>query len=266
MPMLVRKTLRDYHRAIIGWAVGICLFAGLYTSFFPQMHENPAFYNQAALAKYPDSVRKLMGGLENIASGTGFLQAVVYQLFVPLLFIMCAVILGNKAIAAPEESGTLELTLTLPLDRKRLVLERFAALAIGLLGIAIASLAVIVVLGSAVGLGVPFGRILAAHTGLYLLVLLFGALAVAVGAATGRKALAMSVAGAYAVAGYVVNALAADVEAMRWLSRLSPFHYYSEGNPLVNGFPVGDYLVLLAATAVLVLTSVLSFDRRDVGV
>jgi ABC-2 type transport system permease protein len=264
--MLVRKTLRDYRRALIGWTIGICAFAGMYTSFFPQMRENPDFYSQAAIAKYPDSVRKLMGGLENITSGTGFLQAILYQLFVPLLFIMCAVILGNKAIAGPEETGTLELTLTLPLDRKRLVLERLGALALGLLGVAVVSFVLIVTLGSAVKLGVAFDKILAVHTGLYLLVLFFGTLTLTVGAATGRKALAMSVAGAYAVAGYVVNALAADVEVMKWLDRLSPFYYYSEGNPLVNGFPAGDYLVLLAGTAVLAMTAVLSFDRRDVGV
>jgi ABC-2 type transport system permease protein len=266
MPMLVRKTLRDYRRALIGWTIGICAFAGMYTSFFPQMRENPDFYSQAAIAKYPDSVRKLMGGLENITSGTGFLQAILYQLFVPLLFIMCAVILGNKAIAGPEETGTLELTLTLPLDRKRLVLERLGALALGLLGVAVVSFVLIVTLGSAVKLGVAFDKILAVHTGLYLLVLFFGTLTLTVGAATGRKALAMSVAGAYAVAGYVVNALAADVDVMKWLDRLSPFYYYSEGNPLVNGFPAGDYLVLLAGTAVLAMTAVLSFDRRDVGV
>ncbi|MEV6982272.1 ABC transporter permease subunit [Sphaerisporangium sp. NPDC051017] len=266
MPVLVRKALREYQRAIIGWTVGICAFAGLYISFFPQMVANPDFYNQAALAKYPDGVRKLMGGLENISTGVGFLQAVVYQLFIPLLFTMCAVILGTKAIAGPEESRTLELTLTLPVDRKRLVLERFAALAAGLLAVAVLSLAVIAVLGSLVDLNVPFGRILAAHTGLYLLVLFFGTLSLAVGAATGRRALAMAVAGAYAVAGYVVQALARDVEAMNWLSHLSPFHYYMEGNPLVNGFQVGDCLVLLAATAVLAMTAVLSFDRRDVGV
>ncbi|GAA3825726.1 ABC transporter permease [Sphaerisporangium flaviroseum] len=266
MPTLVRKTLRDYRRVLIGWTIGICAFAGLYTSFFSQMRANPDLYSQAAMNKYPDSVRRLLGGLEHITSGAGFLQAIIYQVFVPLLFIMCAVILGNKAIAAPEESGTLELTLTLPVERKRLVLERFAALALGLLGVAVVSLIVIVGIGSAVDLGVPFDKVLAAHTGLYLLVLIFGTLSLAVGAATGRKGLAMSVAGTYAVAGYVVNALAADVEVMRWLSWLSPFHYYSEGSPLFNGFPVGDHLVLLGASAVLLLTAMLSFDRRDVGV
>jgi ABC-2 type transport system permease protein len=53
---------------------------------------------------------------------------------------------------------------------------------------------------------------------------------------------------------------------MDWLSRLSPFRYYSQGNPLYNGVPVVDYLVLLAGTLALVVTAVLSFDRRDVGV
>ncbi|GGL06872.1 hypothetical protein Sme01_67280 [Sphaerisporangium melleum] len=266
MPMLVRKTLREYRRALIGWTIGICTFIGLYVSFFPQMRDNPDFYSQAALAKYPEGVRKLMGGLENFTSGAGFLQAVVYQLFVPLLFIMCAVILGNKAIAAPEESGTLELTVTLPVDRKRLVLERFAALAAGLLAVAVVSLTVLTVLAAAVDMDVPFGRILAAHIALYLLVLFFGTLALTVGAATGNKGLAMGVAGAYAVAGYVFTALSRDSQVMDVLSRLTPFHYYSEGNPLVNGLPVGDCLVLLAGTAVLALTAVLSFDRRDVGV
>ena len=146
------------------------------------------------------------------------------------------------------------------------MLERFAALALALLAVAVVSFALIAVLGSAVGIGVGAGTILTAHIGLYLLVLFFGTLSLSVGAATGRKTLAMAVAGTYAAAGYVVNALAGDIEVMRWLSRLSPFHYYSEANPLSGGFPVGDYLVLLAGTAVLAVTAVLAFDRRDVGV
>jgi len=56
------------------------------------------------------------------------------------------------------------------------------------------------------------------------------------------------------------------VDALAWLKWLSPFHYYGSGQPLYNGLPVGDYLVLAGATAVLTLTAVLAFDRRDVGV
>jgi ABC-2 type transport system permease protein len=124
----------------------------------------------------------------------------------------------------------------------------------------------VVAVAAAVDLGVPFDRLLAAHTGLLLLMLFFGALTVAVGAATGRKAVALAVAGGYGVAGFLVESLGKDVAALAWLRWLSPFHYYLDGPPLIAGFPVWSFLVLAAATAVLSLTAVLSFDRRDVGV
>ncbi|GII79065.1 ABC transporter permease [Sphaerisporangium rufum] len=266
MPTLVRKTLREYRRAMIGWAVGIGVFIGMYLSFYPQMHANPDLYGQLAMSKYPENIRWMLGGLESISTGAGFLQAVIYQLFVPMLFIGCAVVLGNRAVAAPEESGTLELAVTLPVTRQRLLLERFAALALALLAVYAVTLAVVAGAGAAVDLGVGFDRIITAHTGLLLLGLFFGVLTVAVGAATGRKAIGLAVAGVYAVAGFVVNALSRDVEGLRWLTWASPFRYYAAGNPLAHGFPLGDYLLLLGASVVLALTAVLAFDRRDVGV
>ncbi|GII55543.1 ABC transporter permease [Planotetraspora thailandica] len=266
MPTLVRKTLRDYRRSVIGWAVGISAFLSLYLSIYPSIRSNPDFAQQAALSKYPGPLRDLMGGLADIASGTGYLQAVVYQLFVPILLTICAMLLGTRAIAAPEEDGTLELTVTLPIDRGRLVLERWAAVALGVLAVAIVTLALVLALGSVSDIGVPMGNIIAAHTGLFLLALFFGTLALTVGAATGSKAVSLAVGGGYALAGYVVETLGKSVDAISWLRWVSPFHYYLDGSPVALGWPLGDYLVLLGATAVLVTTAMLAFSRRDVGV
>jgi ABC-2 type transport system permease protein len=266
VPTLVRKTLREYRRAIIGWLVGISAFLSLYLSIYPSISSNPDFAQQAVLAKYPGPLKDLMGGLADISSGGGYLQAVVYQLLVPLLLIMCAAILGTRAIAVPEEDGTLELTMTLPIDRKRLVLERWVALAAGLLTIAVVTLALVLPLASASDMKVPAGNIISAHTGLFLIAFFFGTLALTVGAATGSKALSLSVAGAYAVGGYVVETLGKSVDVISWLRWISPFHYYLDGRPVFQGWPVGDYLVLLGATAVLAMTAMLSFERRDVGV
>jgi ABC-2 type transport system permease protein len=33
---LVRKTWRDDRRAVIGWAVGVAAFTGIYTGFYTQ--------------------------------------------------------------------------------------------------------------------------------------------------------------------------------------------------------------------------------------
>ncbi|MDP9850066.1 ABC transporter permease subunit [Streptosporangium lutulentum] len=266
MPALVSKSLRDYRRGLIGWTVGIGAFMLLYLSVYSSIVADPEVYGPAALAKFPGAMKDLMGGLDNFTSGAGYLQAVAYQLFGPLLFAMCAVALGNQVIAQPEEKGTLELTLTLPIDRRRLFLERFAALALGLFGVALLTFALIAGMASALDMGVPFGNIAAAHTGLYLLVLFLGTVTATVGAATGRKNLAMAVTGVWAVGGYVVETLGRDVAAVSWLRWLSPFHYFLDGRPVYQGLPVGDYLVLAGATVVLLLTAMLAFDRRDVGV
>ncbi|ETK31444.1 ABC transporter permease subunit [Microbispora sp. ATCC PTA-5024] len=266
MAALVRKTLREYRRALIGWTVGMCAFFGMYISIWASMKDDPQTLSAQALAKYPGALRDLMGGLADIGTGVGFLQTVAYQLLGPMLFVMAASVLGNRAIAVPEEAGTLELTVTLPIDRRRLVLDRWIGLALGVLAVAVVTFAVIVAAASGAGMGVPFGRLLAAHTGMFLLVMFFGTLAVCVGAATGRKQVGLAVVGVWAVAGYVVETLGRNVDAIAWLRWLSPFHYYLDGRPLYQGWPVGDYLVLLGATAVLLMTAVLSFERRDVGV
>ncbi|WP_433242518.1 ABC transporter permease subunit [Streptosporangium sp. CA-135522] len=266
MPALVSKSLRDYRRTLAGWTIGITAFFGLYMSFYPNIAKNPVLYGQAALAKFPGAMRDLMGGLEGFTTGVGYLHSLVYQLFGPMLFVACAAILGNRAIAQPEESGTLELTVTLPIDRRRLVFERFAALALGMLGVAAVTFLAVWAMTAATDMNVAPGRILAGHAGVLLLGLFFGALALAIGAATGRKAVAMAVVGVVAVGGYVIESMGRNVEAIAWLRWVSPFHYYLDGRPLYQGLPAGDYLVLAGATVVLLLTAILAFDRRDVGV
>src|SRR5690606_2514270 len=99
-----------------------------------------------------------------------------------------------------------------------------------------------------------------------LLGLFFGTVTMAVGAATGRKGPGMAVTGGWAVLGYVAVTAGQSVDALAWLQWRSPFHCYRSGQPPYDGLPGGDYLVLAGATAVLALTAVLAFDRRDVGV
>jgi ABC-2 type transport system permease protein len=263
---MIAKSLRDYRRALIWWMLGISAFLTVYLSIYENVRQDPATFNAQAMAKVPGALRDLMGGLGDLSIGAGYLQSVVYQLFVPMLFIVCATLLANRAIAQPEETGTLELVVTLPVDRKRLVLQRFSALVVALLAVAVVTLAVVWAVGESVQIGVPFDRLLAAQTGVFLLGLFAGTVALTVGAATGRKVIASAVVGVWIVAGYMVVTVGRSVDAISWLKWLSPFHYYAEGRPLYEGLPVGDYLVLAGATAVLVLTAVLAFDRRDVGV
>ncbi|MDF5758682.1 ABC transporter permease subunit [Spongiactinospora sp. TRM90649] len=267
MLVIVSRSLRESRRALIGWTVGVSVFLSVYLfAAYPSLVGDPSLAGQMARVKFPGAMRDLMGGLADFTTAAGYLQTLIYQLFGPMLFIGCATGLANRAIAGPEESGTLELTMALPLTRGRLVAERLAAMALGLLAMAAVTLLVAWAAVVSNGMNVPFGRLLAAHLGVYLVALLCGTLCLLAGAATGSKGIALSVVGVAAVGGYVVETLGKQVPVLEWARWISPFHYYLEGRPIHDGLPVVDYLVLLGATAVLAVGAILAFDRRDVGV
>ena len=72
---------------------------------------------------------------------------------------------------------------------------------------------------------------------------------VLLGAATGRRALAIGVTAAAAVAAYLVNGLAPLVDALEVPQKLSPFYHYATGDPLRQGVSV-SHLAVLAGIAV----------------
>lgn len=108
------------------------------------------------------------------------------------------------------------------------------------------------------------GRIAAAFVADYLLALGHGAFALLLGAATGRRAAAIGIAAAVAVAGYLLDALAQVVEALEPWQVLSPFEYV--GEPLRHGLQLTDAAVLIALALGAAAFAPPLFDRRDLAV
>ena len=93
----------------------------------------------------------------------------------------------------------------------------------------------------------------------------FGLLALAVGATTGSRGMALGVGAAVAAATYVVSALASTVRwvhAIRWLS---PFYWSVGGGQLSGAGQLWvDLLALVGLGALLTLASLHAFNRLDV--
>lgn len=264
LPSLTRKTLRDGRRALIGWTVGTGLFVLIYATSFSSFQENPQSA-QDTTERIPGGVASLVGGVGDLSSGAGFLQAVVFQLFAPLLVVACAIAWGNTAVANPEESGSLDLWMSLPTSRRRFLAERAAAVGIAVLTVGL--VVYLVVLGNnyALDMDVGFAEITAACLGLLLVGLVFAALALAVSAFVGRRAIVLTVAGVVAVVTYLLRTLGIEYEAIEPLRWLSPFQYYLGAEPLQNGFAWGHLTVLAALAAALTAIALAAFDRRDLG-
>ncbi len=257
------KTLWDQRRSLVGWAVGITVVGVIYAAFYPLVN-TPEMLD--ALKAYPAGVLDAMG-FTDLASPAGYLGSTTFGLLGPALVIVMAASLGSAAIAGDEESGRLDLILAHPVSRLGIVAQRFAALVVAMVAVAgVLSVALIAAMGPAELGAVSPANIAAAGLQLALLATFFGALALAVGAATGRRSLAYALVAIVAIAGFLGNNLGPSVAGLAWLRDISPFHYYSGGLPLRNGIQLADAAVLMVTSVALVAAGGLIFNRRDVAV
>lgn len=256
------KGLRDARRGLAWWSAGLVGLVALMLAVWPSIRDNPAI---AKLHEdYPEALQGFVsfGGAFDFGTPAGYLGAELFSLMVPILLIIAAVGAGAGTVAGEEERGTLDLLMANPVSRRRVVLEKSAAVATEVIGLGAVLLVALLV-------GVPLAdmEISAAHTAAavldaVILALVFGAVALVVGAATGRRARAIGVASAAAVAAYVVNGLAPLVDAVDAVRGLSPFYHYVAGDPLRQG--LDWHVAVLAGLAVAVAAlAPLLFERRD---
>ena len=210
----------------------------------------------------PESVLALIGNADE-STPEGWLTGELYSMFVPILVITLAVAIGSRALGGEERTGSMGLLLACPVSRRRILLEKAAAmvLMVGLLGF---------FTWAGVGLGSWLGDLGVGVTGIAaitllstLLGLVFGALALVIGAATGRVPAAVYGAAGAAVAAYLANAMLPLSEGLADFAKASPFYYYLTGDPLSNGIDWSHAAVLAGLAAVLVALSVVLFERRD---
>lgn len=267
MRSVFAKTVWDRRRSILWWAGG----AGLYLLVIVltwSMFNDPAqqkLYDDL-LQSYPQEILSFLGATpgQSLFSPAGYLKVEAFGWLVPLLTLILAAGIGGRAIAGEEEAKTMDLLLANPVSRASVVLQKSASMVVlvGLLGVGIFVGAEAGVLS--VGMKIGAADVAAATLLTVLLGYGFGALALAVGAATGNRGLSLGVTAGVALATYLLQSIGPLAHWPTWTQKLSPFYYAAESDPLLNGMSWGDAAVLAGIFAVLTLAAVVAFDRRDV--
>ena len=263
---ILLKTLRDQRRALFWWTIGITVPILIYVVVsYPTIRDNQQ-YDELLKAYPPEMMNLLLAGADSFTSPAGYLQGALFALIVPLMFMIFAIGRGAHAIAGEEDEKTLELLLAHPVGRGRVVLEKFGALiaATALLGIIFWLM--LWAGATAVEMDISASNLAAATIGVLCLGLLFGTLALAIGAITGNRGLSIGIAAAVGLGAYMLNGLGQNIEALEEIRKVSPFYLYIGNLPLQNGLSLGHMAALLGATLVLLFLAIVTFNRRDVSV
>jgi ABC-2 type transport system permease protein len=260
------KSVRDVRRAFVWWSVGLVGLVALIVAVWPSIRDNPALVEFRE--NYPEELQRFFsfGGEFDFGTPTGYLGTELFSFMVPLLLLVAGIGAGARSLAGEEERGTLDLLLAHPVRRVRLAVEKLAALTVELIGLAAVLLISLAVGATAAGMDVSLGHLAEATVSAFLLALAFAAVAFALGAATGRRGVAIGMSAATAVAAYLVYGLAPLVEAIGSVQWLSPWYFYAAADPLRHGLEPGHVLVLAAIAVIAAIAGLVAFDRRDVGV
>jgi ABC-2 type transport system permease protein len=230
---------------------------------FPSIRNRPEF--EDLLDKYPKELLAFFGGAGDldVTSPVGYLRVELMSFMAPVLALVLAIGTGAGALAGEEESGRLELVLAQPVSRRRVVAEA-ALVVLHAVGFMTVVLWLALWAGTvATGMHVAVARLLAGALAVGVLALVYGLVALALGAATGRRAFAIAVATALAVAAYLVSSLSDLIAGLRPLRPLSPFRETLGLDPLATGFHPVATVALLALCVALVAVGGAGIERRD---
>lgn len=256
--VVVRGSLSDSTRSVIGWTLGAALVAVFYLSFYPligsdQMNEMFAIMPEGMLKAF---------NLTGYTTVAGYANTTVYTLLGLIILLIFAITLGARFIGGEEESGTPELEYTASMSRTQIYVGRVCALWCGVIVAAIGLTVAVSLLSLIANLGLDMANVWLCAIAVALIVGAFGSISLATGATTGRRSLALSVAGGLAVLAYLVN-IVGQMASISWMAAISPFHWYAGNLPLENGLAWDGmgYLTLLAAVPAVIGWAALR--RRD---
>jgi ABC-2 type transport system permease protein len=260
---LFGKTLRDQRWSLLGWSIGLAALSFYLLYVYPFI--NRASEIMKVLDSLPPFIKNLIGKNNFLATPEGFLNLQPFSILAPLLFILFAIAKGSDTTAGEEERGTLDLLLANPLQRWRVVMEKFLAqtLALFILGL-------VFWIGMATGtrifsIAISLRRLAEVIFSCFLLGLIFLALSLALGCLSGKRKVSVGVSSGFAVITYLINAYAPMVEALQPYQIFSPFYYYNSNTVLINGLNSSHVLIMTGLMAIFLAAALFFFNRRNLS-
>ena len=177
-------------RLLAVYALGMAVYALIIVALYPTFEHSTGLDN---LTKNSPTMAALFGASGSITSPAGWLEVNLYANFFPLVVLLATIGYGASAVAGQDEDGTLAMVTTLPIRRRRITVEKSLAMAAQAVVIVSVSTAFIAI-GYAFDITVGVAGMLGASVGVLLLGIDLGLIALVVGAATGRRGIALGAA------------------------------------------------------------------------
>ncbi|HET7120903.1 MAG TPA: ABC transporter permease subunit [Solirubrobacterales bacterium] len=255
---LAATHLRDRRRSLLAWGLPLGLMSAFIVAIFPSVETSIS----KAVEGYPEGLKEAFG-IGELGNVDQYLHAEMLSLIIPLALGYLAVRAIASGLSGAAESGRLDVLLSAPVSRRRLVAAGFLATAVELAGVLVVT-GLLTALGSLLaGAGLRAGPATAGFANVWPLALLFAGLGiVATGFSLRTSVVTGSVAGVL-VAMYVIDLVGRLDTGLSGVRYVSVFKYY--GNAIEEGIDPLAFAGVTVAACLLAVLGAWLFERRDLA-
>lgn len=258
---LTRYDGRRRVRGSLALSVGLSLLAAMVVWVYPSFEAEVDL--DQLLAAYPEPILQVMG-VRTMSSLGGFLSFELYTFGWIILLGLYLAYDTAGVIADDVDRGRMDVLLAMPISRRRLVAERFGAMAVPIVGANLLPPVVVYVGAELIDHPIPPADVLAVH--LLSVPYLFACAGIGLLASVvfDRASIAQRVALGVTFALFLSESLLSGTDAEA-VGAVAPMRYYDPNEVLLEGsYDLVGAGILLAMTAAALVASQWWFGRRDV--
>ena len=261
------ETYRQTWKQMVYWGIGLAALGLLVVIMVPLFDMQQM---RDLLESFPPFILALVGvgdEFEIFATNEGFV-AIGFFGKSALIFAVYPVVMGMRISANDEDSGIMDVVLSLPVQRARVIIEKFLAYGASIVGVVL-----LIYLGLHLGVvlgGVELDVARLAEVTFYLIPLMLFVMAATlfIGVVIRRRQVALGLVTAFVIASYMLQTIgtAAEGTVAETIGVVSFLTYYNAGDILAQGFiwpHIAGYVVL---TVALLVASLYRYEQRDIAI
>ena len=258
----IKHTLRRMRGAIIGWSIGLFAYGLMMANFFTSLEMMEGFLEN--LENYPPEMLAFFPNIFDIMSPKGYMDTYYFS-YMTLIIGFFAVTACANLLVGDEEKGILDLLVSYPVSRSGFYWGRLIGFLIATAIILLISwLGWLIPAGSS-GLNLTAVELLRPFLPLYVVLVLFGAMALLSSLLLPAARMATGLAGGLLLVNYLLVGLANLNPDLSAIYELTPLYFY-QGGAAIDGIDWGSLLGLTGITLAFALLAWWRFQRREIRV
>jgi ABC-2 type transport system permease protein len=260
--------LRRRRSAILWWSIGSVIMTVVILALYPSIRDQANDLNKV-INSLPQGLRELKtGGANdvNVADPAAFLNSQLFYATLPIIWIILAITRGSGILGKEEQSTTLELLVSRPISRSRLLVAKALSFVSEFFIVGGVTLLCIVLMAPIFELHIGTWELAVTTIYTILFSLSFGYIAFALQAAGRFARRAASVtAVAIGFGGYLIASLSGLTDWLKVPAKFVPYHYFTPNDVLLGHTPRGLVVYLVGVFILGSLIALFGFRRRDIG-